>query len=104
VRTIRPSVPDPVPLAGTGVRLSATWRPEPGGSPTRLAVRFVTATGEAVTASLGPLDEGRHEYSAPTPGCGPQSTCRLVSIGLAGTGAAPATGSTLVLHELAQSG
>jgi hypothetical protein len=49
------------------------------------------------------LREGRHEYAADTPACGPEP-CRLVSIGLTGPGPSPGVGSTVLLHSLAQAG
>jgi putative ABC transport system permease protein len=103
-RAIRPPVPEPVVLAGTSVRLTATWNPRDGAADTRVAVRFVTAAGQTEVAGLGPLRAGRHEYAGDTPGCGPERACRLVSIGLTGTGEPPPEGSTLVLHALTQSG
>jgi hypothetical protein len=104
VQAIRPRVPEPVVLTGTGVRVTATWRPVDAAVDARVAVRFVTAGGQAQVASLGPLQAGRHEYAGEAPGCGPERACRLVSIGLTGPGPAPPEGSTLVLHSLAQSG
>jgi hypothetical protein len=107
---IRPPVPEPVVLAGTGVRLTATWQPGAGAADARagVAVRFVTGSGQAGSVTLGPLRAGRHEYPVEVPGCAAQRACRLVSIGLVppgpGAGPPPAAGSTLVLHALAQSG
>jgi hypothetical protein len=107
-RAIRPEVPAPVEVAGTGIRVTATWSPRDGPADgpaeVHIAVRFVGATGPAGEVSLGPLRAGRHDYPGDVSGCGPDRPCRLVSIGLAGTGAAPPAGSTLVLHRLAQSG
>jgi putative ABC transport system permease protein len=114
-RALRPTTPDAVRISGREVRLTASWLPIAESNtrqpPVRVAIRFVDATGSLRTVTLGPLRFGRHEYTAAVPVCGPESTCRLVSLGLTGTpavdrpeGTAPPPGSTLVLHALTQLG